>query len=306
MPVTPFSPDDEGMPDWLQRMLGGVAPGGGAMEYPRSMTGQNMGYPALGGGIARSTGGPPGWGGVTLSNLGGIGNPAMAGVPPPAPPAPPIGINGPGPGYPALGMWGVATGGPGMGYPALGQAPPFEPNFPAPAAPQRAATATPSPAAAAPGGGRASPAATATAAPAAPVRTPGAPNLGYYNPRFVQIDRPDMDPAGGRRGGGPPQMTALNLAGLFGGGRQQQPAPAPAPAPAAAAPAATPSGPFDQATVNRGVANYPGHWAMSPDQIASYMKTQPWLRNLGGAAAQQMTPGQLAQAVHRPRWWQNV
>jgi hypothetical protein len=41
------------------------------------------------------------------------------------------------------------------------------------------------------------------------------------NPRFVQFDRPNMDAAGGaRRGGGPAQMTMLNLAGLFGGGQQ--------------------------------------------------------------------------------------
>jgi hypothetical protein len=52
------------------------------------------------------------------------------------------------------------------------------------------------------------------------------------NPRFVPIDRPNMDAAGGaRRGGGPAQMTALNLAGLFGGGQQQAANPANVPAP---------------------------------------------------------------------------
>ena len=65
-------------------------------------------------------------------------------------------------------------------------------------------------------------------------RTPGAPNLGYYqgNNRFVQVDRPNASAGGGAMGrGGPPQMTALNLAGLFGGG--QQPGANPANVPAA-------------------------------------------------------------------------
>lgn len=50
------------------------------------------------------------------------------------------------------------------------------------------------------------------------------------NPRFVPIDRPNM-PAGGSgmARGGPPQMTALNLAGLFGGGRAANPADLPTP-----------------------------------------------------------------------------
>jgi hypothetical protein len=74
---------------------------------------------------------------------------------------------------------------------------------------------------AAPAAPKRTPAAAATAAPsgAAPKRTPGTPNLGYYPPndRFVQIDRPNMTGMG-VHAGGPPQMTALNLAGLFGGG----------------------------------------------------------------------------------------
>ena len=47
------------------------------------------------------------------------------------------------------------------------------------------------------------------------------------NPRFIGIDRPNADPTARR---GSPQGTALNLAGLFGGG---QPAAAPAAAPGA-------------------------------------------------------------------------
>jgi hypothetical protein len=42
------------------------------------------------------------------------------------------------------------------------------------------------------------------------------------NPRFVQIDRPNMPAGGGPYGrSGPPQMSAFNLAGLFGGGQGQ-------------------------------------------------------------------------------------
>ena len=67
-------------------------------------------------------------------------------------------------------------------------------------------------------------------------RTPGAPNLGYYqgnNNRFVQVDRPNASAAGGFGRGGPPQMTALNLAGLFGGRGQPAAAVNPANVPAA-------------------------------------------------------------------------
>ena len=78
-------------------------------------------------------------------------------------------------------------------------------------------------------------------------RKAGAPNLGYYQPndRFVPIDRPNA-PAegGGQQGrGGSPQMSALNLAGLFN--RGQQPAVNPNVPAAAAQPvaAAAPIGP---------------------------------------------------------------
>ena len=71
----------------------------------------------------------------------------------------------------------------------------------------------------------AGPLASPDAAAAPPMkRRAGAPNLGYYQPndRFVSIDRPNA-PAGGGGGmarGGPPQMSALNLAGLFNRGQQ--------------------------------------------------------------------------------------
>ena len=65
-------------------------------------------------------------------------------------------------------------------------------------------------------------------------RTPGAPNLGYYqgnNNRFIGIAQPNASPQNSMRAG--PQATALNLAGLFGG--RGQPAAAPAAGAAAGA-----------------------------------------------------------------------
>jgi hypothetical protein len=151
--------------------------------------------------------------------------------------------------------------------------------------PGRRATPSPTPRPA-PGARAAATAQASTSAqPAGPNRTPGAPNLGYYVPT-----------TGNARG-------ATYVPGAWPGGGQAPAAAAPAPAPAAAAPASAPSGSFDQATINRGVANFPGHWALSQDQLAAYMKTQPWLQNLGGAAGQQMTPAQLTSAVRRPNWW---
>jgi hypothetical protein len=64
---------------------------------------------------------------------------------------------------------------------------------------------------------------------AGPLAAGGAGGMGAAsNPRFVEIARPNADPIGGAQGrGGPPRMTALNLAGLFGGGPQGGPAAAP-------------------------------------------------------------------------------
>jgi hypothetical protein len=107
-------------------------------------------------------------------------------------------------------------------------------------------------------------------------RTAGAPDLGYYNNRFVPIDRPNA-PAGGGGGmarGGPPKMSALNLAGLFN--RGQQPAANPNVPAANAQPvsAAAPS-PF---------ANAPMPPVMPPD-----------IRNQ-----------RIRNAVSSPNWWQNL
>jgi hypothetical protein len=81
-------------------------------------------------------------------------------------------------------------------------------------------SATPRPADAAPAGPLAS--LGATAAPPMKRRA-GAANLGYYQPndRFVPIDRPNAPAEGGGQArGGPPKMSALNLAGLFNRGQQ--------------------------------------------------------------------------------------
>jgi hypothetical protein len=61
-----------------------------------------------------------------------------------------------------------------------------------------------------------------------PLATGGATGAGASaNPRFVQVDRPNASAAGGMGRGGAPQMTALNLAGLFGGGAPGGPPGAP-------------------------------------------------------------------------------
>lgn len=92
-----------------------------------------------------------------------------------------------------------------------------------------------------------------------PASTPRPPNSaggasgGTANSRFVQVDRPNMPAAGGPRGG-PPQMTALNLAGLFGGGQNRAPAANPANLPA---PNAQPvSGPLAPSGMSNAPWNY--------------------------------------------------
>ena len=105
-------------------------------------------------------------------------------------------------------------------------------------------------------------------------RTAGAPNLGYYQPnnRFVQLDQgQNTDPTARNRG---PQMSALNLAGLFN--RGQQPAVNPnAPAANAQPVSAAAPSPF---------ANAPMPPAMPPD-----------IQNQ-----------RIRNAVNSPNWWQNL
>ena len=97
-----------------------------------------------------------------------------------------------------------------------------------------------------------------------PSQTPATPQ-GAQSARFglVQVDRPNMPAAGGPRGG-PPQMTALNLAGLFGGG-QQAANPANVPAPNAQ--------PVSGALGPSGMSNAP--WWMGPFQPNAFGPPTP-------------------------------
>jgi hypothetical protein len=307
MPVTPFSDDDEGMPDWLQALFrggagqqgplpfpgaampygpggiprvasagpGGVMPGGGALNFHAATAGApSLGYPAT------QSPFPPGapaqppaargysglftganplvqFGGFHPENIvnpqdvaalksqvgslfgGGAAAAPMDGAPPQGPPGylnstsavPPAGNGGAigsDANFPVMGAGGFPTT-----YAAPGQQPA------APIAPRAA------------GGGRTrtSPASTATAPPAGPVRTPGAPNLGYYQgDRFktLQYDvagtpgATQMPGGAGRAGQNRnPYITALNLGSLFGGG---QPNPANVPSAAAQPVSATQGG----------------------------------------------------------------
>jgi hypothetical protein len=178
----------------------------------------NFGNPA-----ATTGPGPGNVGPVDLDGHGTGDNPPVSPfVAPPAPPAPP----GP-PGY--LGSTGATNGVPvgnigptappvnaAQGPPGyLGSTSATPPGSPGSGfSPPDLTARTPAPAAAAP-------AAAAPAAVRGPLATGGAGGMGATsNPRFVQVDRPNMSAGGGAMGrGGPPQMTALNLAGLFGGGQ---------------------------------------------------------------------------------------
>ena len=119
------------------------------------------------------------------------------------------------------------------------------------------------------------PLASPDAAAAPPMkRRAGAANLGYYQPndRFVQLDQgQNTDPTARNRG---PQMTALNLAGLFN--RGQQPGVNPN-APAANAQPVSAAGPSP-------FANAPMPPVMSPD-----------IQNQ-----------RIRNAVNSPNWWQNL
>ena len=125
------------------------------------------------------------------------------------------------------------------------------------ASPPGSPSATPKPAGATPTG----PLASSGGGGAPMKRTPGAPNLGYYQPnnRFIGIAQPNASPQNSMRAG--PQATALNLAGLFGG--RGQPAAAPAvnpnvpaanaqPVSSASPPAAQSNAPWNIGPLQRG------------------------------------------------------
>jgi hypothetical protein len=313
----------------------GMGPGDLGMADPRGLTAPtpgalSMGYPSL----TPQPGQPQG----SAGDDGGFNNPYQAAASAPAgAPAPPqlqasLSIDNPrGDGPPDVlspeAMYQRQYGGPTAAADAAHPAPPAPfvqpqhpstmrypmwPTPPAPDSPAGSPSATPRSAK--------GPLASSSGAPsgAAPMkRTPGAPNLGYYqgnNNRFVQVDRPNASAAGGFGRGGAPQMTALNLAGLFGGRGQP-----------AAAPAVNPSVPAANAQpVSASAPNaYPGDEGWDVDAqgnpIPSYGSADPIQMNsatLASAVSKpnwlqqfsttEMNPDQLARAVRKPNWWRNV
>jgi hypothetical protein len=193
------------------------------------------------------------------SALSGGGPPVPASVngpptPPPGPmtgPAGPISNLPPGPGQPSPTPWFTPSN-----TPMPWQGP--NPNAPAPDA-QPAGPAT------VPG----------------PLATGGAGGQGATsNPRFVQVDRPNAPAAGGPQGrGGPPQMTALNLAGLFGRGQ----------------PAVNPDAPAANAQPVSGVLN--GALSKAPWSMGPLQKGSVWPRDMGP-----FTPGQTAARGLKQRY----
>jgi hypothetical protein len=114
-----------------------------------------------------------------------------------------------------------------------------------------------------------------------PLATGGAGGQGATsNPRFVQVDRPNAPAAGGPQGrGGPPQMTALNLAGLFGRGQ----------------PAVNPDAPAANAQPVSGVLN--GALSKAPWSMGPLQKGSVWPRDMGP-----FTPGQTAARGLKQRY----
>jgi hypothetical protein len=217
---------------WLQYLsqMFGVSPAQAAtmMQNPANMpspNASNMASMTNFGNPAATTGpGPGNVGPVDLDGHGAGDNPPVQPfVVPPAPQGPP--------GY--LGSTGATNGAP------VGSIGPTAPPVNAAQGPpgylgSTSATPPGSPGsgfsppdltARAPAAPAAGPAAAAPAAVRGPLATGGAGGVGATsNPRFVQVARPNMSAAGGFGRGGAPQMTALNLAGLFGGGASPAPA----------------------------------------------------------------------------------
>jgi hypothetical protein len=144
-----------------------------------------------------------------------------------------------------------------------------------------------------------------------PLATGGATAAGASaNPRFVQLDQgQNTDPTARNRG---PQMTALNLAGLFNGGGPSSRVMSPAntvPGPLASKGRAYPGDDWNIDANGNVVPNYgslsnaPGNQQMSPDALASAVKKPNWWQNLGRP---DMSPAQLASAVRKPNWYRNV
>ena len=202
----PQGPGAVGTPSAAPMGAGG-APGGSDatawLQYLASMFGIS---PAQAAQLSQN-GLPPGavsalnqGGSPVPSALNGGGPPVTAAMTPP-PPAPQGAQQGP-PGY--LGSQSATP----PGSPGAPQSPSWFPGGNTPM-PWRGPGAAPAPAAAAPAAGAATPV-------PGPLATGGASgSAATSNPRFVGVSAPNASPQNSMRGG--PQMTALNLAGLFGG-----------------------------------------------------------------------------------------
>ena len=109
---------------------------------------------------------------------------------------------------------------------------------------------------------------------ASQAQQPAAP----FNP-FVQVTAPNSDPTGRYR----PQLSALDLSGLFGGGGRGAPAPsAPAPTSAPAGRAALRAPPGNDWTFDaegNPVPTFPT--SMSPDELSRAISKPGWYRRLG-------------------------
>ena len=198
---------------------------------------------------------------ISALNSGGtapVNNSINANVVPPASPGPPVGAG-------LLDQSGVQRGPMGVLRTQPGASAPVGAGLPDQSGVARSPAGVLTPGA---------PAAQPVAAPA-PVPGPlaaggAAGSAATSNPRFVGIDRPNADPTARR---GSPQGTALNLAGLFGGGGQNPNVPAANAQPVSA-----------QRPVPGPLANAPLPPVMPGD-----------IRNQ-----------RVKNAIANPNWWQNL
>ena len=136
----------------------------------------------------------------------------------------------------------------------------------------------------------------AAATPAAALHPAAAAAPGpLANNRFIGIDAPNFSPQNSMRAG--PQGTALNLAGLFGGGQ-----------PAAPAAGGAQNAPLNQTPMPpprpRGpLAGPPGRMQLTQGQLANAVRKPNWWQSLGRP---DMASAELASAVRKPNWWQTV
>jgi hypothetical protein len=121
---------------------------------------------------------------------------------------------------------------------------------------------------------------------AGPLSTGGASAMGSSaNPRFIGVDAPNASPQNSMRGG--PQGTALNLAGLFGGGKP-------------AVSNTRVAGPMANGGAPSG-----DNWNIDPQ--TGDVTSNPNIGNpLSAPGRQQMDPTALASAVKKRNWWQNL